>query len=135
MLARYHIVRGKRPPGEPLPEGHRIDVRKHTKHVLAPEPRAVEAFLEDPSAGGYRRFAAEYRKLLAARYKSRRGEFDALAADAVDEAVYIGCNCPTAKNPIEHCHTVLALQFMKKKYPKVRVVMPSLRRASEMRAR
>jgi hypothetical protein len=39
--------------------------------------------------------------------------------------VYLGCSCPSRANPdVQRCHTVLALQFMKKKYPKLRVVLP-----------
>jgi hypothetical protein len=124
MLARYRIVRGKRPPGDPLPEGGRVDVRKHTHHVLSPNPESVIAFLEDPSDASFRRFSADYRRLLAARFAERRAEFDALAAAASEGDVHIGCNCPTAKNPVGHCHTVIALHFMKKKYPKLRVVFP-----------
>ena len=56
MLARYQIVRGKRPPGNPLPEGRRIDTRKHTHHCLRPEAAAVEAFIRDPSARRFTRF-------------------------------------------------------------------------------
>ena len=90
MLARYQIVRGKRPPDNPLPDGRRYDTRKHTNHVLRPDAEQVQTLL----------------------------------ADATD-AAYIGCNCPTAKNPdLKHCHTLLALRVMKKHYPKLEVVLP-----------
>lgn len=125
MLARYQIVRGKRPPGSPLPEGIRMDVRKHTHHVLSPDPGAVKDFLADPSSASFRRFSSEYRHLLDQRFRQRRAEFDELAAAATKADVYVGCNCPTKTNPdVNHCHTVLALGFMKKKYPKLRVVLP-----------
>lgn len=125
MLARYQIVRGKRDPSDPLPEGHRMDTRKHTQHVLRPESDQVEALLADLSDAAFKRFASAYHKLLDARFKTERARFDELAELAKTEDVYLGCNCPTAKNPdVNHCHTVLALHFMKKKYPKLRVVMP-----------
>jgi hypothetical protein len=39
--------------------------------------------------------------------------------------VWLGCNCPTAKNPdVRRCHTVLALQFMKERYPALEVRIP-----------
>jgi hypothetical protein len=125
MLARYQIIRGKRPPGCPLPDGVRIDVRKHTHRVLSPDAGSVVEFLAAPTDAGFRRFSIEYRKLLARRFREQRAPFDELAAAATDADVYIGCNCPTKTNPdVRHCHTYLALQFMKKKYPKLRVVMP-----------
>jgi hypothetical protein len=125
MLARYQIVRGKRPPGSPLPDGVRIDARKHTRSILSPEPKSVAAYLADPSSAAFRRFSSEYHHLLAARFRERRAEFDELAATAASSDVYIGCNCPTKANPdVNHCHTVLALQFMKKKYPKLKVAFP-----------
>ncbi len=136
MLARYQIVRGKRDPDDPLPEGHRMDTRKHTRHVLRPDSAHVEAFLAEMSAAAFlrsrarrrastKRFASAYRKLLDERFRTERARFDEIAELAKTEDVYLGCNCPTAKNPdVAHCHTVLALHFMKKKYPKLRVVMP-----------
>ncbi len=111
MLARYQIVRGKRPPGDPLPDGTRIDVRKHTHHVLSPNAEAVVAF--------------EYRRLLEQRFRERRAEFADVAAAGARADVYIGCNCPTKTNPdVSRCHTVVALHFMKEKYPRLRVVLP-----------
>jgi uncharacterized protein YeaO (DUF488 family) len=125
MLARYQIIRGKRPPGSPLPDGVRVDARKHTKSVLSPAPESVVAYLSDPSNAAFRRFSSEYRRLLEERYRERRAEFDELAETAARSDVYIGCNCPTKANPdVEHCHTVLALHFLKKKYPKLKVVFP-----------
>jgi hypothetical protein len=125
MLARYQIVRGKRPPGSPLPDGTRIDARKHTHSVFSPDPESVGEFLAAPSNAAFSRFSAGYRRLLASRFEARRSEFDALADTATRADVYIGCNCPTKINPdVNRCHTVLALHFMKKKYPKLRVVLP-----------
>ena len=49
----------------------------------------------------------------------------ALAQLATDNDVFLGCNCPTKKNPIPgRCHTYLALEFMKMKYPKLDVEIP-----------
>jgi hypothetical protein len=125
MLARYQIVRGKRPPGNPLPEGRRIDTRKHTRHFLRPEAAQVEAFIADPSAQGFARFAKEYRASIEQRFARDRQPFDELAALAKDEDVFLGCNCPTRWNPdAKHCHTALALAFMRRKYPKLKVEMP-----------
>lgn len=125
MLARYRIVRGKRDPKDPLPAGRRLDVRKHTHHVLAPDAKDVEAFLENPTERAARQFTTAYRSLLERRFAEDRAPFDALARDASESDVYIGCNCPTRLNPdVSHCHTFMALKFMKKKYPKLRVVMP-----------
>jgi hypothetical protein len=125
VLGRFQIIRGKRPPGNPLPAGRRFDVRKHTDHVLRPDAKSVQGLLEHVTASTFRRFAVEYRALLAARFKKDRAPFDELAALARETDVYIGCNCPTKKNPdVRRCHTVLALEFMKKKYPDLDVVLP-----------
>ncbi len=125
VLGRYRIVRGKRDPRDPLPEGERIDTRKHTRHCLRPETATVEALIRDPSAANFRRFAREYRATLAARFAEDRAPFDALAARAAQASVFLGCNCPTSWNPdVERCHTVLALRFMRQKYAKLRVVLP-----------
>lgn len=125
MLARYQIIRGKRPPDDPLPEGRRVDVRKHTRHVLRPPEAAVKAFLANPDRAAFQKFAAAYDAEIAHRFHADRAPFDALAAAASSGDVYIGCNCPTAANPdVKHCHTVRALRFMRAKYPKLRVVLP-----------
>lgn len=124
MLSRYSIVRGV--PASKLPQGVRQDTRKHTHHVLRPTPELVEDVLghaDDDKA--WRTFAKEYRALLAERFSAERAAFDALAERARGEDVYLGCNCPTAKNPdVRRCHTVLALEFMKKHYPDLDVRMP-----------
>ncbi len=126
MLARYHIVRGKRDPSDPLPAGHRMDTRKHTQHVLRPDADEVAKLLADLNSAAFKRFAAAYLKTLEARFAADRAPFDEIAELAKTQDVYLGCNCPTAKQPnVQHCHTVLALGFMKKKYPKLRVVMPA----------
>ena len=128
MLARYRIVRGRRPPNEPLPDGIREDTRKHTRHVLRPMPENVRRYLATPNEEEFRKYAARYEAEIAARFERDRTPFDELAERARANDVYLGCNCPTRKNPdVRHCHTVLALAFMKKKYPKLRVVMPRSR--------
>jgi hypothetical protein len=125
MLARYQIVRGRRPPDNPLPQGRRIDTRKHTRHCLRPEKSQVAAFIREPSRAGFTRFAAAYRATIARRFAQDPRPFEALAALATSDDVFIGCNCPTSFNPdVKHCHTALALAFMKRRYPKLRVVMP-----------
>jgi len=123
MLGRYQIVRGKRPPGNPLPEGRRVDTRKHTSHCLRPESASVEALLAQPTDTAFARFAKEYQATLAARFAKDRQPFDDLAALALGENVFLGCNCPTKWNPdVKRCHTTFALAFMRRKYPKLTIV-------------
>lgn len=124
MLSRYSMVRGA--PASSLPVGTRQDTRKHTKHVLRPLAEMVEAVLghaDDERA--WRDFERAYRALLEERYRSERAGFDAIAEAARRGDVYLGCNCPTAKNPdVRRCHTVLALAFMKERYPDLDVRAP-----------
>jgi len=124
MLARYSIVRGA--PASSLPQGIRQDTRKHTRHVLRPAAAMVEEVLahaDDEAA--WRTFTAGYRALLDARFGEDRGPFDALAELALANDLYLGCNCPTAKNPdVRRCHTALALAFMKEHYPDLDVRKP-----------
>lgn len=125
MLARYTMHRGKRPADDPLPEGVRIDTRRHTRHCLRPARELVDAYLEQPSETTWKRFAAAYLALLAERFAADRSPFDALAEQARAQDVYIGCSCPTRDNPdVNHCHTVLALRFMARRFTKLKVVMP-----------
>jgi len=126
MLARYRMARGKRPPDDPLPDGRRVDVRKHTTHVLAPEAAMVERFLVDTTdPERIARFETDYVALLETRFAEDRGPFDALAAEARGGDVYLGCSCPTQSQPdVRRCHTVLALRFMKRRYRALSVVMP-----------
>lgn len=129
MLARYRITRGRRPPDDPLPAGVRVDTRKHTRHVLAPQPDMVKDLLEDPSdPERVARFRAEYRALLERRMRTEGSRFDALARRAREEDVYLGCSCPTKRQPhVEHCHTVEALRFMQERYPELDVRLPASR--------
>ncbi|WP_437617947.1 hypothetical protein [Sorangium sp. So ce1151] len=118
MLARYQIVRGRRRDGDPLPEGKRYDTRKHTQHVLRPTREIVEEFLSDPSQAGFERFRAAYIAVLDERFAEQAGRFDALAQEARRGDVFLGCNCPTARQPdVRRCHTWLALEYFARKYP------------------
>jgi hypothetical protein len=123
MLTRYQIVRGR--PKSELPQGKRVDIRKHVKHVLSPKPETVEAYLALGTQAAYAEFARTYRALLAARFAASREQFDALAEAARHGDVYLGCNCPTSKNPdVSRCHTVLALRFMQANYPTLDIRYP-----------
>ncbi|HKO90308.1 MAG TPA: hypothetical protein VJU61_04100 [Polyangiaceae bacterium] len=125
MLARYRIVRGARPPDDPLPAGVRQDTRKHTQHLLRPSAELVTQFLSQPSPKGFSAFRAGYLALLEQRFREQRAAFDALAQLARQSEVYLGCNCPTAQQPdVRHCHTYLALGFMAKQYPGLDVRLP-----------
>ena len=85
----------------------------------------VQCYLENPTATAWKTFKASYLDLLEKRFKKDLSLFDKLADQALAEDVYIGCNCPTQANPdVSHCHTVLALTFMKKRYPKLKVQFP-----------
>jgi hypothetical protein len=130
MLSRYQMLRGKRPPGNPLPDGVRVDTRKHTRHILRPETRHVEALIVNPSEASFRRFERQYLATLANRFDQDPSPFQALAARAREVDVFLGFSCPTSWNPdVRHCHTTLALHFMKKTYPRLRVQFPALRAA------
>ena len=90
MLARYRIHRGKRPPDDPLPGGVRQDTRKHTRHVLRPEPNEVARYLADPSDAAWERFARAYRALLARRRGEFAQDFDDLAGLARQGDLWLG---------------------------------------------
>lgn len=118
MLARYRIIRGLRPKDEPLPAGIRHDTRKHTRHVLRPEPELVEALLSDPSPTSFEAFRRGYLELLERRFALERHRFDALAELASESDLFIGCNCPSLRQPdVTRCHTSLALGFFREHYP------------------
>jgi hypothetical protein len=125
MLSRYQIIRGSRPPGDPLPDGVRQDTRKHTRHVLRPDAALVVALLADPSERGFRAFRAAYLRLLEQRFRGERARFDELARLARTDDVYLGCNCPTSRQPdVRRCHTSLALAFLQQRYPDLEVRLP-----------
>lgn len=124
MLTRYRIVRGSR--REALPRGIRQDTRKHTRHILRPDRDAVARYLADPSDARWEEFRAAYLSALAGRLAHDPAPFEELAALARSTDVYLGCSCPTARNPdVRRCHTMLALRFMKRHFPDLEVVLPA----------
>lgn len=125
MLARYKIYRGKRPDDAPTVEGIRQDTRKHTQHCLRPIASDVFDYLRAPSPQAWTKFASRYLQILQNRFDADPTPFDSLAELAMHRAGYIGCSCPTAKNPdVNHCHTILALRFMSERYPDLEVELP-----------
>lgn len=123
MLARYTMKRGK--PASELPPGVRQDTRKHTRHCLRPTAELVESYLASPTPEAWVSFERDYLELVERRFQEDRAPFDELARSAGEKDVYLGCSCPTKKNPdVHHCHTVLALRFMKHRYPKLEVLFP-----------
>ncbi|MEO8181185.1 MAG: hypothetical protein ABI895_20295 [Deltaproteobacteria bacterium] len=125
MIGRYRIVRGARSADEPLPDGQRQDTRKHTRHILRPSAELVARFLAQPSEPAFAAFRAGYLRLLEERFRQDRGPFDALRDAARSTDVFLGCNCPTAKQPdVRRCHTYLALGFLAQRYPELQVRWP-----------
>lgn len=116
MLGRYTMKRGA--SAASLPRGIRQDTRKHTRHCVRPTAEMVaRALADDATAADWRAFAHDYRELLAARFADDRTPFDELAELARNDDVWLGCSCPTAKQPdVTRCHTTLALAFMKQHY-------------------
>ncbi len=123
MLARYHMKRGARTAE--LPSGTREDTRKHTRHVLRPTDAIVNVYLAHGDDAAWAKFERAYGALLKERFRKERERFDELAERAREGDVFIGCSCPTKKNPdVMRCHTVLALRFMKAMYPDLDVRFP-----------
>jgi hypothetical protein len=121
------MERGKKLESFPLRarEGTRQDTRKHTRHALRPDAEAVRKYLADPTPVAWKSFEAAYLDAVEARFVFDREPFDPLASLARAGDVFLGCHCPTAANPyVCHCHTVLALRFMKRHYPKLEVESP-----------
>jgi hypothetical protein len=125
LLARYTIVRGAR--ASSLPAGIRQDTRKHTRHFLRPTPEMVaRVFASRGSDAAWAEYARVYRALLEERFAEDRRPFDRLATFARWHDVLLGCSCPSTKNPdVQRCHTVLALRFMKERYPDLDVRFPA----------
>jgi len=126
VIGRYRIVRGTRPAGDPLPEGIRQDTRKHTAHILRPTDEIVAPFLADPSSErGFAHFRAAYLKLLEQRLREDPEAFAKLVRLAKGNAVFLGCNCPTTKQPdVRRCHTALALDFLARHFPELQIEHP-----------
>lgn len=124
-LYRYKIVRGKRPVSAPLPKGIRQDTRWRTSHCLRPTEAIVNGYLKNLTEAAWKAFERQYLALLEQRYAKDPAPFHELATLASVQDVYLGCNCPTKKNPdVRHCHTFPALTFMRHKFPKLDVVFP-----------
>jgi len=84
-------------------------------------------YLAAPSDDAWQRYRDAYMALIEERFRENRKHFDQLADLARENDVFIGCSCPTIANPkIDHCHTYLALEFMRSKYPKLRIKMPNM---------
>jgi hypothetical protein len=85
----------------------------------------VERYLAAVSDEAWERFRSDYLGLLEERFTSAPEPFEALANQARDADVYLGCSCPTAKNPdVSRCHTVSALAFMRRRFAGLDVRMP-----------
>ena len=125
MLARYKIYRGKPPAVAQRPEGIRQDTRKHTRHCLRPPAEIVAQYLANPTREAWQKFESSYLRSLAQRCEADPAPFDDLADLATAQNVYLGCSCPTVKNPdVQHCHTVSALKFMQDRYPALEIEFP-----------
>ena len=124
MLGRYSMVRGM--PASKLPKGSRQDTRKHTKHVLRPNTALVEMFLSHPGDDEiFARFREGDLALRESRWKEDRAPFEKLAREAEQTDVWLGCNCPTAKNPLMlRCHTLQSLGFMHSRVPNLSIQWP-----------
>ena len=125
MLARYKIYRGKLPADVQRPEGGRQDTRKHTRHCLRPTTEIVTKYLSNPTTEAWKDFEASYLRCLDERWEADPTPFENLADLATAENVYLGCSCPTVKNPdVKRCHAMLALNFMKERFPALEVEFP-----------
>lgn len=108
-----------------MPEGIRQDSRWRTRHILRPTKEMVETYLDDLSDAGWEEFRSSYWDLIESRYQQDPEAFENLAKLASENDVFIGCSCPTQKNPdVRRCHTFPALEFMKKKFHDLKVVFP-----------
>jgi len=110
---------------DPLPQGIRISTLHKTEHCFAQTKEIVQVYLEKPTSENWDIYVKKYIALLEHRFIERRKEFEEIADLAMNNNVFIGCYCPTKKNPdVYRCHTVLALKFMKDKYPDLIVKLP-----------
>jgi hypothetical protein len=85
----------------------------------------VTELLAEPDSG-WPTFRERYERLLDDRFAADSAPFDELAEMARSGDVHLGCNCPTKRQPdVMRCHTVLALAFMRERYPDLVVVLPN----------
>lgn len=78
----------------------------------------VENYFACPSQTAWNVYEKQYLSLLSGRFGARQAEFDTFAELARMADVFVGYSCPTVKNPeVYKWHTILALRFMKNKYP------------------
>ncbi|WP_199188797.1 MULTISPECIES: hypothetical protein [Pirellulaceae] len=85
----------------------------------------MESYLAAPTETAFSAFQASYLELLSTRWNDDRSDFDQLANLAREQDVFLGCSCPTQKNPdVRHCHTWMALQFMAQHFPDLEVIFP-----------
>ena len=81
--------------------------------------------LANPTAASWKNFEAAHSRDLQSRFDSNRAPFDELAELATAKDVFLGCSCPTKKNlDVNRCHTVLALIFLIKHYPQLKIKLP-----------
>lgn len=121
MLSRFQIKRGVNYPR--VPGALFKDTRKHVKaHVLAPTKDMVTRYLSQPTLDTWQWFQREYLLELQKRADERPEEFEELRRLAQTGDYYLGCSCPTPRNPLPcRCHTIVALEFMKERYPDLNV--------------
>ncbi|MBI4603154.1 MAG: hypothetical protein HY721_14440 [Planctomycetes bacterium] len=124
MLRRYQIppMYGRFPPDHPALNGIRQKTTFKTQHCLRPTKDLVDEYLAHVTEAAWRKYERLYFRILEARFLESREPFDKLAAVAGVKDLFLGCYCPTETNPDpDHCHTFLAVRFMKEKYPELEV--------------
>ena len=127
LLSRFKIYfwLTPRPDDDPMPDGLTPDIRAHRDHLLSPTREMVHAFLAEPTLEAWNALEKMYAEMLESRFVTRRDEFDELAFTAMMCDVFLGCSCPTKTNSdVRKCHTVLAIKFMKEKYPDLPIEIP-----------
>lgn len=94
--------------------------------MLRPEEDVVDELLVDPTDDARARaFALAYLSTLEKRFDADPRPFEELAELARTRDVYLGCSCPTRRQPdVMRCHTVLALRFMAERFPDLDVRTP-----------
>ena len=86
----------------------------------------MEALLRAPTDDEvWKAFRSAYLDLLERRFAEDPKAFEALAEQARREDVYLGCSCPTKRQPdVRRCHTALALRFFRERFDELEVVEP-----------